>query len=203
MTLSETILGQLLQVFRTEGIMHNSEQELIERLRIPEHEFNAMFSSMEDLVQQVVQHDFQVQEERDRVLLSYAQNPVEEIILVLQNGIKEMNTINPAYILDLQQHFPQAWQMVLGHLGTYNHDLNFGIINNGIVQGYFRKDINLQLVVKIILEQFNMLVNPTIFPPDRFDLGEVFRSIYLYYVRGLCTEKGVKLAEAYFAKNNM
>jgi hypothetical protein len=71
------------------------------------------------------------------------------------------------------------------------------------VQGYFRKDINLQLVTKIILEQFNLIINPHVFPPDRYDMGEVFRSIYLYYVRGLCTDKGSKLAEEYFSKSNI
>lgn len=203
MDLSKTILGQILQVFRSEGIERYSEQELKEKLGIPKQDYNSMFSSKADMVQQVVQYDLQEQERRDQELLRYARNPVEEIMLLLQNGIKDLQSISPAYIMDLQQQHPQVWQMCMNHLSTYNYDLNLGVINKGVVQGYFRKDINLQLVTTIILEQFNLIINPQVFPPDRFDLGEVFRSIYLYYVRGLCTEKGSKLADEYFAKNNI
>ncbi|WP_276498458.1 TetR/AcrR family transcriptional regulator [Pontibacter litorisediminis] len=203
MVLPETILEQLLQIFKDEGVERYSEAELIERLGVPEETFRTLFADRADMVQKVVQYDLSAQEVRDQERLRYAKNPVEKIILLLQHGIQDLKSINPAYIFDLQQHYPQAWQMALNHLANYNHDLDYSIINEGVVQGYFRKDINLQLVTRIIIEQFNMVINPLIFPPDRFDLGEVFRSVYLYYVRGLCTEKGGKLAEEYFSRSNI
>ncbi|MFD1184645.1 hypothetical protein [Pontibacter rugosus] len=48
-----------------------------------------------------------------------------------------------------------------------------------------------------------MLLNPAIFSPELYDLSEVFRSMYLYYVRGLCTEQGSKFAEAYFSRSSI
>ncbi|OKL40871.1 hypothetical protein [Pontibacter flavimaris] len=203
MGIPETILGQLVQVFKSEGIERHTEEELMERLGIQQSDYNALFSGKADMVRQVVQHDLYLGEQRDQELLQSARNPVEEIILLLLHGIKELQAISPAYIYDMQQYHPQVWQLCLDHLNSYNHDLNFGVLNKGVVQGYFRKDINLQLVTKIILEQFNLIINPHVFPPDRYDMGEVFRSIYLYYVRGLCTDKGSRLAEEYFSKNNI
>ncbi|GAB3824843.1 hypothetical protein GCM10028895_33730 [Pontibacter rugosus] len=79
-------------------------------------------------------------------MLQNAVNPVEEIFLVLQQGIKELRQLNPAYLADLQQHYPEVWQLVVEHLNTYNYHLDLDILNRGILQGYFRKDINLQLV---------------------------------------------------------
>ncbi|MCX2740625.1 TetR/AcrR family transcriptional regulator [Pontibacter anaerobius] len=203
MVLPETILGQILQIFRSEGIERHSEGELIERLGIDEDDYNALFTSKADMVQKVIRYDLELSEQRDKELLQHAENPVEEIFLLLLNGIKELRSISPAYIIDMQQYYPQVWQMCLDHLNSYNHDLNYTVINKGVVQGYFRKDINLQLVTKIILEQFNMIINPVVFPPDRYDMGEVFRSVYLYYVRGLCTDQGSRLAENYFSRNNI
>lgn len=184
MVLSETILARLLQVFRREGIERYTEEELAQQVGVQKHDLEELFADKADMVRKVVAYDFKEQEKQDELLLQKAANPVEEIILLLQNGIQELKTVNPAYIADLQQHYPEVWQLCLERLGTYNYHLNLNVINKGILQGYFRKDINLQLVVKIILEQFNMLINPTIFPPERYELGEVFRSVYLYYVRG-------------------
>lgn len=203
MVLSETILSQLIGIFKRDGIERNSEEELIRYLGIQEYEYRGLFSSKSEMVRQVVQYDMQEQEKQDELLLQKASNSVEEIILLLQNGIKELKSVSPAYITDLQQYYPEVWHVCLEHLNTYNYHLNLDVINKGILQGYFRKDINLQLVVKIILEQFNMIINPAVFPPDRYELGEVFRSVYLYYVRGICTEQGGKLAEEYFSRNNI
>ncbi|TPE45503.1 TetR/AcrR family transcriptional regulator C-terminal domain-containing protein [Pontibacter mangrovi] len=203
MMIPETILERLHEVFRSEGIERNSEEELMQQLRISEGEYRQLFANRADMVQKVVLHDLSLQEARDDERIRYAKNPVEKIILLLQHGIQDLKMVNPAFIIDLQLHYPQVWEMVLQHLESYNHDLDLRIVNEGVVQGYFRKDINLQLVAKIIIEQFNMVINPNIFPPERYNLGEVFRSVYLYYVRGLCTDKGAKLAEEYFAKNNI
>lgn len=203
MSFLETILGEILRVFKEEGIEASSQDELIRRLDIRPSTYQELFRDKEDMVRQVILYNFREQEKQDKRMLEQAANPVEEIILVLRHGIKELQEINPRYITDLQQYYPNVWQLVMEHLGTYNYHLDLDIINRGILQGYFRKDINLQLVIKIIMEQFNMLINPNIFPPERYELSEVFRSMYLYYVRGLCTEQGSKLADSYFAKSNI
>lgn len=199
----EKMYSEILLVYKGEGIEQIANEDLARRLDISQAQASVLFADKAELVRQVVQQDLKEQEQHDKELLKNAANPVEEIILLLQDGIQKLKEVNPAYILDLQQYYPNIWQLCLDHLSSYNYYLNLDVINRGILQGYFRKDINLQLVVKIILEQFNMLINPAVFPPERYDMGEVFRSIYLYYVRGICTEQGSRLAEEYFSRNNI
>ena len=45
-----------------------------------------------------------------------------------------------------------------------------------------------------------MLLNPQVFLPERFDMVEVFRSIFLYYIRSICTDKGARIAAEHFAR---
>ncbi|WP_018476305.1 hypothetical protein [Pontibacter roseus] len=200
MTFLDTILGELLQIFRREGIEAHSDEDLIRKLDIRQSSFKELFSSRADMVRQVILFDIEQQKREQEQLLAKASNPVEEIMMLLQDGIKKIREIDPVFITDMQQ-YPQAWQLSMEHVSSNNQYVNADILNRGILQGYFRKDINLQLVTKIILEQFFMMINPRIFPPEKYDLSEVFRSIYLYYVRGICTETGGKLAEAYFSRN--
>lgn len=200
MTFLETILGELLQIFKREGIEVNSDEELIRRLDIRQSTFHELFSSREDMVRQVTLFDIEQQEREQKVLLSKAANPVEEIMLLLKDGIERIKEVNPVYIKDMQK-YPKSWQLSMQHISDNNQHVNAEILNRGVMQGYFRKDINLQLVTNIILQQFFMMINPVAFPPDKYDLSEVFRSIYLYYVRGICTDQGGKLAENYFATN--
>ncbi|MEJ8804333.1 TetR/AcrR family transcriptional regulator [Pontibacter sp. H249] len=202
MTFLETILEEILQIFKREGIEANSEADFIRKLDIRASTFQELFTSKEDMVLQVVKYDIAQQDLEQRSILAKATNPVEEIMMLLVDGIEKMKYINPVYIQDLQK-YPQAWQVSIDHVSSNNQQVNAEILNRGVLQGYFRKDVNLQLVTKIILEQFFMMINPQLFPPDRYNLSEVFRSIYLYYIRGICTEMGGKQAEEFFARNNV
>lgn len=203
MTLLETILEEVLRIFKAEGIESNSEEDLIRKLDIRKSTFHELFPSKAAMVKKVTLFDIEVQKKEQVALLARARNPVEEIMLLLQDGISRLKEVNPVLIKDMQQHYPEAWAITNDFLSNHSQHVNAEIINRGILQGYFRKDINLQLVTKIILEQFFMMINPAIFPPDRYNFSEVFRSIYLYYVRGICTEQGGKLAEEFFASNNL
>lgn len=203
MTFLETILEEILRVFKAEGIEASSEADLIRKLDIRPTTYQELFSGKADMVRQVARFDLEQQKMVHARFLAAAKNPIEEIMLLLQDGIENIKQTNPLYIMDLQRHYPEVWQMVLEHLNNYSYHQISNIINNGILQNLFRRDINLQLVTKIILEQLTMMLNPAIFPPDRYSLGEVFRSVYLYYVRGICTDSGGKLAEEFFSKHNM
>lgn len=202
MTFLGTILEELLQIFRREGINTNSDADLIRKLDIRATTFHELFANRDDMVMQVVRYDIEQQKLEQAKMLEKASNPIEEIMMLLVDGVEKMKQINPVYIADLQQ-FPEAWQASIDHVTSNNQIVNAEILNRGILEGYFRKDINLQLVTKIILEQFFMLINPAVFPPHKYSLPEVFRSIYFYYIRGICTEAGGKKAEEFFAKNNV
>jgi len=203
MTFLETILEEILRIFKAEGIEACSEADLIRKLDIRPSTYQELFSSKADMVKQVARFDMEQKKREHNHFLAAAQNPIEEIMLLLQDGIHNIKQTSPLYIMDLQRHYPEVWQLALDHLNSYSYHQISGIINNGILQNLFRRDINLQLVTKIILEQLTMMLNPAIFPPDKYSLGEVFRSIYLYYVRGICTDSGGKLAEDFFSKHNI
>lgn len=64
----------------------------------------------------------------------------------------------------------------------------------------FRSDINIQLVTIILIQQVNIVLTPGIFPAGSFQVAEIFRSIFLYYIRGLCTDQGARLAAEHFAR---
>jgi len=203
MTLKETILQEALVLSKRNGLENLSEADIINQLDISQATFREIFTSLNDMVNQVIAYDIKLQKEEHKHLLAISSNAVEAIMHLLQHGIQQVQSINPIFYLNLQQHYPEAWQIALNHLSSYSYPQIHDIINQGIIEGNFRKDINIQLVTKIIMEQLNLMLNPVLFPPERFNLAEVFRSIFLYYLRGLCTDVGGKLAENFFANNRL
>lgn len=200
MSFIDTILEEAHQIFKKEGITTFSEEELINRLDIHAASYRELFTGKADLLSKAILHDLERREQAHKQALAAVESSIEGIMYLLQDGISYIKEMHPKYIADMQLHYPQVWQLYQSHINTHYYYQISEILNAGIVQGALRKDINIKLVAKIIIEQINMLLNPMLFPPDQYDLIEVFRSIFFYYLRGLCTASGGKMAEELFSK---
>ncbi|TGE09379.1 TetR/AcrR family transcriptional regulator [Hymenobacter fodinae] len=185
---------------RAGGITELSEADLLTGLELTPAAFQATFHNQEEFLVQVVRFDLERQKQEHQHLLSQLHSPVERILALLQHGIAEMQRAPKTDYIALQREYPRVWEVLLQHLQSYSAPQIHGLLNEGILQRQFRGDINIVLVTKIILEQMQLILNSAVFPPDRYNLAEVFRSIYLYYIRGICTEEGIQLASKHFAR---
>ncbi|TGD77917.1 TetR/AcrR family transcriptional regulator [Hymenobacter wooponensis] len=185
---------------RAGGMTELSEDDLITGLGLTPADFQATFQNKEEFLVQAVRYDLERQKREHQQILSQVHSPVERILALLQHGIAEMQRAPKTNYAALQQEYPRVWEALLLHLSTYSTPQIHGLLNEGVLQRQFRGDINIVLVTKIILEQMQLILNTAVFPPSRYDLAEVFRSIYLYYIRGICTEEGIQLAAAHFSR---
>ncbi|SHI46634.1 transcriptional regulator, TetR family [Hymenobacter daecheongensis DSM 21074] len=200
-TLRDTLLEEALRIFQTKGITNISLEQIMSALDVSPATFHEMFQDKEDLVLQVTQHDISRQKAEHAQLFQRVDNAVARLLSLLEMGIRDLRKVtSPDYFADLIHHYPRAWEMGQQHLAEYSYPQIHSLLNEGILQKTLRGDINIALVSKIIIEQLYMVLNEQIFPPSRYDVAEVFRSVYLYYMRGLCTEEGLKTASTHFAR---
>lgn len=197
----ERLLAQAPSLFaRAGGITALSEEELLQSLALSPADFQAAFQTKDEFVTQAVRLDLDRQKREHQELFASLQTPVERMLALLQHGIGEMQKAPQADYEAIQREHPRVWEMLMQHLANYSAPQIHSLLNEGILLRQFRGDINIELVTKIILEQMNLILNTSVFPPSRYNLAEVFRSIYLYYIRGICTEEGIQLAAAHFAR---
>jgi AcrR family transcriptional regulator len=200
-SLRDTLLDEARELFMRAGIESQSPEQLIAALDISPATFREMFHDKRDLVMQVTLHDIERQKREHAELFARVANPVGRLLSLLEMGIRDLKKVTaPTYFSDLIQFYPEAWEVGQQHLLSYSYPQISGLLNDGVTHKLLRGDINIGLVSKIIIEQLNMMLNEQIFPSSRYNLAEVFRSVYLYYFRGLCTDEGMQAAATYFAR---
>ena len=189
-----------MPVFYQHGLQSAPDAALATALHTSVPALTAQFPSRELLVHHAMLADMERQK-REHVEL-YAQYPsaVERLYGLLQLGLRDLASIPGQFYGDLQTGFPQTWDAVMEHVHSYSAPQLQQLLNDGIRIRLFRSDINIQLVTNILIEQLNLLLNPQVFPPDRYNMREVFRSIFLYYIRGICTDDGARIAAEHFAR---
>ena len=101
---------------------------------------------------------------------------------------------------EIQRTLPRTWDVLMRHLTTHSYPQIYQLLDEGIEQGQFLPNLDRELIVKISLEMFNIVLNSNVFPPVHYNLAEVFRNIFFYYIRGVCTEEGMRLVAHHFAR---
>lgn len=199
-TLSALPLEAALPVFYQHGLQAAPDALLASALQTTVPALAEQFPDRATLVHHTILADIERQK-RDHIAL-YAQytSAVERLYGLLQLGLRDLMLVPGSFYGELQTTFPNAWDAAMEHLATYSAPQLQQLLNDGIRNRLFRSDINIQLVTKILMEQLNMLLNPQVFSPDRFNMAEVFRSIFLYYIRGICTDEGARIAAEHFAR---
>jgi hypothetical protein len=100
----------------------------------------------------------------------------------------------------LREQYPLVWDVVQDYLHQYCQPLLTRLLQEGIIEGQFRADLDAPFIARIMLAQFSLILNEDIFPPDFNNLADVYRNIFFYYVRGLCTQEGARLAASHFTR---
>jgi AcrR family transcriptional regulator len=199
-TFKSNLLKEAQLVFARFGVSRLSENELIEALHVAPATFYGLFRDKNDLVVQAMAHDLERQKLEHQELFANFSTPLERLLAVYAHGYNEMGKVMGNTLLEIQHLHPKAWKMMQDHLNNYGFLMIRDLIQEGVLQQQLRHDIDIGLVTKVFMELLNMTFNHNIFPHDQYSRAEIMRSTHFYYIRGLCTDSGLRLVTAHFAK---
>jgi len=200
--MEEKFLRELGKMFMTYGVRGVSMDDIARHLGISKKTLYQQFKDKNDLVEKVtvsVISDRQC--EYDEVTQA-AGNAIEELYLMSKCLREHFAELNPALIFDLKKFHSSAWDKFL----EYEHITVFESLKEnlkkGKEEGFFRKEIDINILARLRVEQIHMSFDPHVFPKDEFDFTQVQMQMFDHYVYGLLTESGLELYKNYQRQND-
>jgi TetR/AcrR family transcriptional regulator, cholesterol catabolism regulator len=192
------IIGKAEELFLRYGIKSVTMDDIAHELSISKKTIYFYFKDKDELVNIVARIHLEKEKEEIEKIQGQAKNTIEEFMM-LSRCIKESHLkINPVVFWDLKKYYHQAWQIYQ----EYKRGVFFTSIKSslerGIAEGCFRKDINVDVLAALRLEQIQMTFNEDVFPPEKFGIMEVQKQLFEHFVHGVLTEKGKKEFEEFF-----
>jgi AcrR family transcriptional regulator len=195
----KTLLLDSYRIFKKHGVRDLSEADLLKNLNVSPSTFRELAGSKDELFKLAALEHMKNQRVLQQKIIDSNPNAIHQLMGLLKMSLDEIKDTSPAYLADFMS-YPDLWAKVESEMEQYSIPLYRKILNNGIKDGYFRKDINIEIVIKVIMKNLMVLLDFKTFPPERYDIGEVLRSIYLYYFRGLCVSERSSMVDSYFAE---
>jgi AcrR family transcriptional regulator len=151
------------------------------------------FADKEDLVTEVCFSALKCDQEEYESIEATAENAIDELVKISLVMKKQMAETNPTLIFDLQKFHPRAWSVWIDFRENTIRESVVRNLKQGIREGYFREDIQPEMLAILRLQILEMAFNPELFPKDQFELSQVQAHLFEHFIYGIVTDKGRKL----------
>ena len=200
MEAKERIILEAKALFLKLGIRSVSMDEIAAQLGISKKTLYQHFKDKDELVDLVLVGQICNMQEEALKTVESASNAIEEIFNTMDMMVKHSRNMNPVVIFDLQKYHLSSFQK----FHAYQNDFLLNIISNnlkkGVEEGFYRSDINIEILSKFRLATLMIGFNMEAFPSDKFNVTEVSLVVIENFLYGLATEKGYNMIESYKQK---
>src|ERR1700761_4151818 len=185
------------ELFLKAGIKSVTMDDIAKHLGISKKTIYHFFKDKNELVIALVKKKLWEDEEQMCAIIEQSSNVIEEMINMMKCSEEIFSRINPIVIHDMQKYHPDAWKQ----FQKFKSEVLVGkleeLFSKGIKQGYIRPEIDVKILAKMRVAQFELGFDPSVFPVAEFSPWKVQYQFLEHFNYGICTLKGYKLLNQY------
>ncbi len=186
------ILDFLTTQFMTYGIKSVSMDDLATKLGMSKKTLYQHFNNKQDLVSQSLSRHVKLEEEVIEEISRTATDAIDEMAQIAEHTVIHFRQIKPILIHDLQKYYRDIWQSVVIHQSQFIKTKIETNINRGISEGYYRSELNSDIVSKLYVAKSFSLVDENLFSLVNYPRELLVRQHILYHLNGILSDKGRK-----------
>ena len=190
--MKEKILHKASEMFLNLGFKSVTMDDIASELGMSKKTIYSHFPTKLKLVQATTFFVLDNVNEAICSILSADLSPIEEVFTIksiVNNQLKNEKS-SPHY--QLQKYYPKIFKQLKD---KQFESVNECVINNlkrGIDQGFYREEINIDLITRFYFSGNMSLTNNDIFPINTYGLSELKDAYLEYHIRAIATEKGLQ-----------
>ena len=188
--MKERIVKSASNLFWRYGIKSVTMDDIAKELGISKKTIYQHYADKEAILKNVIIEEITSQRCEMELLDECSDNPIDQMIQATDHMRTAMVHMNPSLFYDLKKYYPESW----GLFQSYKHEFIITSIRNnlyqGISEGFYRSDIDVEVLSLLRIEEFEIAFDPDIFPPDKFHMMRVQMQFVHHFLRGILTEKG-------------
>lgn len=196
------ILKGAEELFTRYGVRSISMDDIARHLSVSKKTLYQHFADKEDIVTMCCKAHLERSSKEFELIKETAKNAIDELSKISVCLKRNLQDMNPSLLFDLQKYHPKAWTEWTDHKNNFIRTSVVRNLKQGIEEGYFRPEIDPDVIAAVRLELVQLGFNEDIFPRERYRLQEVQLQIFDHFVYGLVTDKGRKLYQKYKEVNN-
>jgi hypothetical protein len=199
MEVKEKILKGAAELFIRDGVRKVTMDQLASSLGISKRTIYENYRDKEDLIRNFLTKVINEHKSGLVKIINSSDNVIEALF---RFGIYNRDSIagtNPQFFEDLKKYYADMFEAIKKSEKIGNGEVSYLILKRGVNEGTFVKTIDIDLVntfIHVVMNYFFNLTREDCTPPQK-----IWSSIFLPYIKGICTEKGLEYLSDFLSKN--
>jgi AcrR family transcriptional regulator len=189
----ERIIEGAAELFRTYGIKSVTMDTLACHLVMSKRTIYEIFADKDELLIGVLKWMAEKQREIVKRVLAESENAIVAIFKLLEINRDHFQQMSPAFQADIKKFHHEVLMRKADKCEMPDYSNNIEVIQKGIKEKLFRKDINAELVNRCMFYMVRSIMDNNLYPFEEFTRRDVIRNVIINYLRGISTTAGVDL----------
>jgi AcrR family transcriptional regulator len=148
------------------------------------------FADKKDLVKEAFERILEQDRQKLTFIMDSEDGVIEHLVKTSKMMRDRLQNMNPMAIHEIQKYFPEAWKMFEDFKeGVIQEDL-VNILEKGKALGYFRPEIDSQILAKVRINQITSAFDLENFGRPDINFAEEQMVLMDHFLHGIFTEKG-------------
>lgn len=187
----QKILKGALALFMRYGIKSVTMDDVARELGISKKTLYQHVDDKNDLVKKSMSFFLDNQKDECCRMVGEARNPIDFLLRIGEFFLSTMRSYNPAIIYDVKKYYPACWELVDKHNNEFIFHSVLENLKKGIELGYFRPEMNPEIVTRLYISMVQSMLDINLFPPSEYHLTDIHRELLNYHIRGVSTPAGI------------
>jgi AcrR family transcriptional regulator len=196
----ERIIQGAAELFSIYGMKAVTMDSLAGHLGMSKRTIYEVFSDKDELLIGVLKSMAERQNRLVKKVLDESGNAILAIFKLLEINSDHFQNMSPVFQSDLRKFHHDVLMKKSDKYPMPDYSSNIIVIEKGIKQKLFRKDINAGLVNRSLYSMARSVMDNELYPFELFTRKEVIRAGFINYLRGISTAEGIELINSLDAK---
>lgn len=184
------IVVQVHKMFLKYGIKSVTMDDIARELGISKKTLYQFVKDKNDLVNKAMDYQVAVDIQKVADITAKKLNAVDELLEIGQFVSHTLKSMGASALYDIQKYYPEVWRSHFEYRQNYVANTIAANIAKGIKEGYYRKNMNAEVIAKFFVVKVENMFDDRIFPPDQYNLADVYLEYIRYHLMGIASQKG-------------
>jgi len=189
----ERIIEGAADLFKVYGMKTVTMDFLANHLGMSKRTIYEIFSDKDELLIGVLKWMANRQKVLVNKILNESENSIVAIFRMLEINREYLQNMSPVFQADLKKFHHDVLMKKTDACEMPDYRNNQQVIEKGIKEKLFRDDVNPDLANRCLYNLGRSIMDEELYPFDLFSRRDVIRNIFINYLRGISTQKGLEL----------
>ncbi|NQV03319.1 MAG: TetR/AcrR family transcriptional regulator [Bacteroidia bacterium] len=194
------ILNEVFPLYQRYGIKSVTMDDVAKHLGISKKTLYEFFIDKEDLVKQVLMHDYDIKLQSFLEIEKMNLNAIEELFEVYKMITEIFKDYNPSVEYDVKKYYPSLFIQLREVKRSRMLELSMKNMKKGQRDRFFRSELNVSLIARLHVFRVENLLGSDLFTMEELTSFRIFHDLFVYHLFGILSQHGREYMEENFTR---